>query len=178
MRLFKDNMSEKQLIRTMVRNAVVAALYFALTVALAPISYGAIQVRIAELLMLLCFFRKDYIFGLTLGCLLSNVFSSLGPFDMLFGTLATFLACGTICFCRQLVLAAFMPVIFNGLIIGAEIYFLTDGATWEHFFIFAGEVALGELIALTVGYIIFMIFGKKVYFQNLIGTSQNFNFKF
>lgn len=171
-------MSDSQIIRCLVRNAVVAALYFVLTVALMPISYGAIQVRVAELLMLLCFFRKDYTFGLTLGCLLSNIFSSLGAFDMLFGTLATLISCLAISFCRHLVVAVFIPVIFNGLIVGSEIYFLTEGSSWYHFFIFAGEVALGELIALSVGYILFMIFGKKVYFQQIIGATQNFNFKF
>lgn len=171
-------MSDSQIIKVLVRNAAIAALYFVLTIALMPISYGAIQIRVAELLMLLCFFRKDYAFGLTLGCLLSNIFSSLGPFDMIFGTLATLLTCLSIGFCRHLFIAALIPVIFNGLIVGSEIYFLTEGASWTSFFIFAGEVALGELIALTVGYILFMIFGKKTYFQKIIGANQNFNFKF
>ena len=171
-------MEERKIIQAMVRNAVVAAIYFVLTVALAPISYGAIQVRIAELLMLLCFFRKDYIFGLTLGCALANIFSTLGMMDIVFGTLATFLSCLVICFCKQLVVAAMAPVVFNAFIVGAELYVVLEATQGYEFWIFAGEVALGELIALTVGYIIFMIFGKRSYFQRIIGTNQNFKFKF
>ena len=75
-------------------NAVVAALYFVLTIALGSLSYQAIQFRIAECLMLLCFFRKDFTWGLTIGCFLANLASPVGWPDWVFGTLATFLSCG------------------------------------------------------------------------------------
>lgn len=73
------------------RGAMVAALYAALTLGLAPVSYGAVQVRVSEFMTLLAFYDKGLIPGLTLGCLISNVGSPFGITDMLIGTSATFL---------------------------------------------------------------------------------------
>ena len=46
-------------IRRIVMNAAVAALYVVLTLVSYPLAFEAVQFRIAEMLMLLCFFRKD-----------------------------------------------------------------------------------------------------------------------
>ena len=67
------------------RGAMVAALYAALTLGLAPVSYGAVQVRVSEFMTLLAFYDKGLIPGLTLGCLISNVGSPFGITDMLIG---------------------------------------------------------------------------------------------
>ena len=45
--------------------AVVAAAYAALTIALAPISYGAVQFRVSEALTILPFFIPGTVWGLT-----------------------------------------------------------------------------------------------------------------
>ena len=79
-------------VHTLARCAVVAALYVALCLGLAPFSYGAVQVRVAEALCLLPVFGAEYILGVTLGCALANLLGST-MVDVLFGTLATFLAC-------------------------------------------------------------------------------------
>ena len=55
---------------------------------LAPFSYGAVQVRVAEALTLLPVFTPDAVVGVTLGCLLTNLLGS-SPIDAVFGTLAT-----------------------------------------------------------------------------------------
>ena len=74
------------------RLAIIAGLYAALTIVFSFISYGEIQVRLSEMLIILCFFSKDYILSLTFGCLIANVFSPFGIVDCIFGTLATFLS--------------------------------------------------------------------------------------
>lgn len=52
-------MNQKEsLTKKVIRISLVAALYVALTLALSWISYGEIQFRIAEILVLLCFFSK------------------------------------------------------------------------------------------------------------------------
>ena len=61
-------------IKDIVRLAIVAAMYVLFTV-VNPFSYNAIQFRISEILMLLCFFRKDYTIALIIGCFISNFFS-------------------------------------------------------------------------------------------------------
>ena len=81
----------KSTVRSMVRGAVVAALYTAISIVLAPISYGAVQLRVAEALTLLPVFGPEAVVGVTLGCLLTNILGS-SPIDAVFGTLATLLA--------------------------------------------------------------------------------------
>ena len=76
--------------RTLVRIAVISALYAGLTLVLAPISYGAIQVRVSEALTILPLFCWEAIPGLAIGCFIANL--PMGLWDMLIGTLATLLA--------------------------------------------------------------------------------------
>ena len=75
----------------LLRNSLLAAIYAALTLGLAPFSYGPIQVRLSECLTLLAFCSRRWIPGLTIGCFLANVGSPFGLPDMVLGTLATFL---------------------------------------------------------------------------------------
>ena len=111
-------------IKTLVRQSVVAALYVALTLAVSPIAYGPIQFRISEILVLLCFFRRDYVVGLTLGCFIANFFSPMALTDVPFGTLATFISVFLISRSRNIFLASLYPVVANGLIIGLQLHFV------------------------------------------------------
>ncbi len=74
------------------RVAVITALYFVLTYFLPALSYGPLQLRIGEAMTVLPIIFPEAIVGLTIGCLISNVFSVYGWLDMVFGTLATLLA--------------------------------------------------------------------------------------
>ena len=50
-------------VRRLVRCAVIAAVYVVVCLVLAPFSYGAVQVRVAEALCLLPVFGAEYIVG-------------------------------------------------------------------------------------------------------------------
>lgn len=107
----------------------VAALYAAATLMLQPISYGAVQFRIAEAMTLLPVLTADAIPGLTVGCLLANLLGGAPWFDVVFGTLATLLAAVLTRKLREkTVPAAAMPVLCNGLIVGPVVYF---GYVWK-----------------------------------------------
>ncbi|MEG1429683.1 MAG: QueT transporter family protein, partial [Hydrogenoanaerobacterium sp.] len=53
--------------------AVIAAVYIVLSLAFAPISFGAVQFRVSEALTLLPVFSPYTIIGVTLGCLITNI---------------------------------------------------------------------------------------------------------
>jgi uncharacterized membrane protein len=73
--------------------AVFAALYSVGVVFLAPISFQAFQVRVADaLLPLAMLFGWPAVLGLSLGAFVANVFGGLGPVDMIGGALANFIA--------------------------------------------------------------------------------------
>ena len=108
------------------KGALIAALYTALTVALAPISYGPVQFRVSEALTLLPFYLPEAIPGLVVGCVFANFFGGFGFIDMFFGSLATLLAAFLTLKSKNIFVAAFWPVISNALIIGAMLHYLID----------------------------------------------------
>ncbi|MFA9381928.1 MAG: QueT transporter family protein [Acetanaerobacterium sp.] len=139
--------------------AMIAALYAALTLALAPLSFGQVQIRFAEALTLLAVFSVTNIYGLAVGCLLANGIgfvmgvNILGGFDMLFGTLATLLAAIISYALRDVrigrlpVLAALSPVLVNAVVIGGELSVLfTNSLAPVPFLTNAAFVAVGQLI--------------------------------
>ena len=160
-------------IKSIAYNGILAALYVVLTLATYNISYLALQFRVAELLMLLCFFRKDSIIGVTIGCFIANLFS-FSAWDLLFGTMATIIAGTIMMFSKHLAFAAFMPVLFNGFIVGFELWWLLG----EPFWISVLSVSLGELAVMAVGYIFFMIMKRRKGFFEAMLLNQNLDFKF
>lgn len=73
----------------MAQGAIIAAMYAALTILFAPISYGAVQVRISEAFTILPLFTPAAIPGLFIGCLLANILGGAIVWDIIFGSLAT-----------------------------------------------------------------------------------------
>lgn len=145
-------------VRRLVRCAVIAAVYVVVCLVLAPFSYGAVQVRVAEALCLLPVFGTEYIVGVTLGCFLANLLGST-VVDVVFGTLATLLACFVTYKLRDIrvkglaIPASLPPVVFNMIIVGAfEItFFFSDGAPTAMLAVFnAVTVGIGELISCTI----------------------------
>lgn len=155
-------------------NAFIAALYFILTMATLPVSFYGLQIRIAELLILLCFFRKDFVIGVTIGTLLANINSPMLPWDLLFGTMATLFSGLLIGYMKHLFLASLIPVIVNGFVVGFELHLILGLPLWINIL----TVAIGEFIAVSVlGYLIFLKLGKNEKFQRLISMNQNYLFK-
>ncbi len=145
----KENITKK-----IVKAALVAAIYAALTIVLAPISYGPVQFRLSEILVLLAFIDPFYIVGLTVGCLLANILGGLGPMDIVFGTLATFLSVFAISLTAKyiksknfsLIIASLWPTIFNGAIVGWMISVVAE----LPMIVTMLQVSIGEFVVVTV----------------------------
>ena len=150
---------------TIAKYAVVSAIYVALTLALSSLSYGGIQFRVAEALMLLCFYKKDYWLPLTIGCFIANLFSPMALFDILFGTTATLLSALLMPKCKNVFIASLMPVIFNAVIVSAELWLAFKMPVWLSFL----QVGAGELLCVSVlGVILFKNLEKNEKFMALI----------
>lgn len=132
------------------RAALIGALYFALTVAIPALSFGPIQFRLSEVLVLTAVIFPEAIPGLTIGCVLSNFFfSPYGIYDMVFGGIATLLgAVGTYLLRKNIPLAALPPIIFNALLV--PLIWVVDGSDTVYI-ISALEILASEV--LTVGVI-------------------------
>jgi len=111
--------------RRLARGAMIAALYAAITLLLAPISYGPLQLRVAESMTLLPVLFPEAIPGLFVGCLLANLLGGAHFLDVVFGSLTTLAAAlATRLLCKRVVLAALPPVLFNGLVVGVLVHYL------------------------------------------------------
>lgn len=146
----------KRSTRQLTLSALIAAFYavFTLSSSALGLAYGPIQFRISEAMTILPIFTPAAIPGLVIGCILSNITSPYGWVDICFGTFATLLAA---IFTRWLrnctfknppILSTLMPVLFNALIIGAEITLFFDSGTakWISFGYNALTIGLGELV--------------------------------
>ena len=98
--------------------AMIAAIYVVLTLVFQAISFGEIQVRIAEALTILPAFTPAAIPGLFLGCLISNLITGAMLPDIIFGSLATLLgALGTYFLRKYKWAIPIPPILANVLII-------------------------------------------------------------
>lgn len=159
--------------------AITGAAYAVLTILLAPISYGAIQCRVSEVLCILPFFIPGTAWGLFMGCALANILTG-NILDIVFGSLAT-LAAGlcTAAFGRRAhsmkncVLACLMPVVFNAVVVGAVITEAYNGLhIFQHVGVFAFNaftVGLGEAIVLfAAGLPLVCNLPKKKFFMDFV----------
>lgn len=146
-----------KIIRNITKIAVIAALYAALCVGLAPFSFGLIQLRLADILKLLAFYNKKYIPALVLGVIIANVFSPFGPIDILFGIVATSLFClaATKIKSKKLIPMAGGAII--GTVIGFELWLVLG----LNLLVAIGSVAAGVFLTLQIGVFIFMAFEKN-----------------
>ncbi len=136
---------------------IIAALYVALTLAVSPLSYGAIQLRFSEVLILLVFLDKRYGIALILACALVNAFSPLGIIDVFFGTLGT--ACAVFCISRtkSLFVATLWPTLFC-VFVGIELHWVYD----LPFLYTCLTVMAGEAIVVSgIGYPLFKMLIKN-----------------
>ncbi|MGM0380084.1 MAG: QueT transporter family protein [Bacillota bacterium] len=146
--------------KLLTRTALIAAIYAVMTIAIAPLSYGAIQFRISEILVLFAFVDDDYIPGLILGCVLANLYSPLGMMDVIFGSMATAIAVMGISLIKKILgqnlkslfIASLSPVVINGIIIGMLLKIVYN----VPFMIGAFQVAIGEFVVVSIaGVVIF-----------------------
>ncbi|MDD2592318.1 MAG: QueT transporter family protein [Erysipelotrichaceae bacterium] len=158
----KTNQNINTPLKKLILISLIAAIYTIMSLLGATYSFSNIQLRFAEILCLLPIFMPISIWGVTLGCFITNLLGAvlginpIGFIDMIFGTLATLIAAYLTYRTRNVrfkgwpITAALMPVIINGLIIGLELTYVFGNGDFSLFYIFALQVAIGEFIVCVV----------------------------
>jgi uncharacterized membrane protein len=131
---------------------IIAAIYAVMSLlsSVFGIAYGPIQCRFSEALTVLPFLFPEAVPGLFIGCVVTNLMSTVGPLDIIFGSLATLLAALWTRRMPNKWLAPLPPVVCNAVIIGAMIAWYEVGFTnafWGMFAFNALTVGIGEAIA-------------------------------
>ena len=139
-------MKDKTLYLT--RAALIAALYVVLTFVsqMFGLASGAIQIRLSETLTIMPLIFKEAIPGLWIGCLVANILTGCAFWDVVFGTLATYLgALGTYYIGRKIpVLGPVFPILSNMIIVPWILQFVYG--VKESYFFLAVTVGIGEVI--------------------------------
>lgn len=168
---------KKSKVLFMAQSALIGAIYAAATYlsSVFGIAYGPIQFRLSEAMTVLSALTPAAIPGLAIGCAIGNIGSPMGIWDVIFGTGATLIAAFLGYKLRSFklkgipLLSIIMPVIFNGIIVGAEIvlFMSNQEATLTLFIINALQVAAGELVVCLLGGIPVYLAMKK---RNILKT--------
>ena len=133
----------------LVQGALIAALYVALTMMFAPISFGPVQFHISEALCILPFFTPAAIPGLFLGCLISNLLGTAVIMDVICGSLATLIgAVGSYWLRQHKYLVCLPPILANTLIIPWVLRYAYGSTDLVPFMMLT--VGIGEVLAIGV----------------------------
>lgn len=142
------------------RSALIAAIYFALATVLRPISFGPVQFRLSEALVLLPVFMPESIIGVTLGCFLSNFFYST-MYDVIFGTIATAAAALlTYLLRRTKVLYVLPPLLLNAFLV--PVIWVVDGSDGAYLVNFALILASEVVVVCLIGFPLTLILQKAL----------------
>lgn len=122
-------------IRYLTKASLIAAIYIVLVLLqvlpfpLASLTFGPIQLRLAEGLTLLPLVEAAAVPGLFVGCLLANLllapYSGFGLVDIIGGSLVTLLAAFITSKMKTKFTAMLPPVILNGLIVSIWVSYFT-----------------------------------------------------
>lgn len=161
-------MEQTKKTRMLALNGIVAALYVALCLVVAPVASGAIQFRVSEGLNHLVVFNKKLMWGVLAGVIIYNgLFSS--PLDVLFGGGQTFLALGATALISRFVTSIKMRMVWNVVFFTISMFMiaimlkLTIGLPfWATY----GTTALSEFIIMTLSAPVMFIIGQKINFKN------------
>ena len=154
---------------------MIAAAYTVLVLILPWLSYGPVQVRIAEALTILPVITPVAIWGVVLGCFVANLIgwltgaNPLGAVDTVVGTAASLIAAVITYRLRNIrwrglpILSALSPVLVNAVIIGAQISIVFHGGLAPATFAtYALWVGLGQTIAcMALGLPLFKAFERN-----------------
>jgi len=135
--------------RRLVRAALYAALYAVLTLApgLNALSYGQVQFRVSEVLLVFACVDPAAVVGLTVGTALGNLGSPMALVDVVVGSLLTLVAAALMYSIGPRFVALVAPVVVNGLGVGAMLALVLELPFWAS----AVWVAAGEAAVMATG---------------------------
>lgn len=158
-------------IKTLVANGLIAALYIAVSLAIEPLAFSSVQFRIPEMFNHLIVFNRRYFYGIVLGVFITNIFSPLGFYDLVFGVAHSAISLLFIIVLSRfikntwaLLVATTLVFSFNMFIIAFELNLALEFPfmpTWL-------TTAAGELGVLAIGMPIMYALNKRLKFNQLV----------
>lgn len=155
-------------VKTMVANALIAALYIAVSILVQPIAFSSIQFRIPEMFNHLVVFNKKYFFGIVVGVLITNLFSPLGMYDLVFGLAHSIISLLIVIFLARFIKNSWVLMSVNTLVFTFNMFivaFELHLAFELPFFITWLTTAAGEFAVMAVGIPVMQALNQRLHFK-------------
>jgi uncharacterized membrane protein len=157
--------------KTIAISGIIAALYVAVSLMVAPFGFTAVQFRVSEMFNHLIVFNKKYFFGIVLGVFVTNMFSPLGLYDLTFGVAHSIITLSLTILASKYIKGNLGRMIFNTLMFTFTMFIIAfelNLALDLPFFYTWLTVAAGEFVVLAVGIPIILALNKRLNFKSLI----------
>lgn len=159
-------------IKYLTKASLIAAIYIVLVLVqilpfpLATLTFGPVQLRLAEGLVLLPLVEAAAVPGVFVGCLLSNLllasYSGFGLIDILGGSLVTLIAAVLTSKTKNRITAMIPPIVLNGLIVSIWVSYFTK----IPYLYTAMGITIGEFISVALfGSLILFVYEKSTNFR-------------
>ena len=152
-------------------SAIIAALYVAVSMLVAPFGFTNVQFRISEMFNHLVVFNKKYMIGIVIGVFVTNLFSPLGTYDLVFGVGQSILALSITIFSARFIKGQLSRMIFNTIVFTITMFIIAIelNLALNLPFLFTWlTVAVGEFVVMAVGIPVISALNKRIHFGRLI----------
>lgn len=127
--------------------AVIAALYVVLTL-INPLSYGAINFRISDVLPVMALYKKEWAIGVSIGMIIANAFSPFGIFDVCVAILICVINYLITVPIKKIYIRISILIATTSAIVAAEISLITSSP----FFLTLLGMLISQVVMSVIGY--------------------------
>ena len=158
-------------VKFMATTGIIAALYIAVTMLVAPFGFTEVQFRVSEMFNHFVAFNPRFAGGIILGVFISNMFSPLGWYDLVFGVTHSIVTIGLFLLICKFVKNIIARLVINTLLFTFTMFIIAfelNLALELPFFWTWLTVAAGEFVVLAVGAPIMYTLNKRLDFKKLL----------
>lgn len=154
-------------IQTLVLNALIAALYFVVTMVVAPFGFTHIQFRVSELFNHFIVLDKKYFFGIVGGVFLANLFISPVKADLIFGLAHSIVSLLITMYIARFIKNKLTLMIINTVVFSFNMFIVAymlkvfAGFTFSILFIW-GTLAVSEFVMMGIAIPVVYMLGKRI----------------
>ena len=158
-------------VKFMATTGIIAALYIAVTMLVAPFGFTEVQFRVSEMFNHLVAFNPRFAGGIILGVFIANLFSPLGWYDLVFGVTHSIVTIGLFLLICKFVKNIIARLVINTLLFTFTMFIIAfelNLALELPFFWTWLTVAAGEFVVLAVGAPIMYTLNKRLENKKLL----------
>lgn len=160
--------------KTLVINALIAALYFVVTIFVAPFGFSVVQFRISELFNHLIVYNKKYFIGIVVGVFLANLIASPMKTDIVFGVAHTIISLVIVMYIGKFIKNKLYLMFINAFVFSFNMFIIAFMLKYfgdlgeEVFYTLWAMLGAEELITMLIAIPVILFLNKQINFKKLL----------